>query len=172
MNSSLISLEVSVIAIGLVLMLADFFVPAERRRFICYAGIVALGALLLINLSGNGVCDIQGTAFNGSYINDGLAIFFKRFFIIAAILVLFIAAEFADKFAAGAVAEYYSLIVFALAGILKLTPLLPVACLLLYELRVAWTARQEQGAWRRPASLAAGLSAGLLLFALVIPAAM
>ena len=118
MNSSLISLEVSVIAIGLVLMLADFFVPAERRRFICYAGIVALGALLLINLSGNGNCDIQGTAFNGAYINDGLAIFFKRFFMIAAILVLFIAAEFADKFAAGAVAEYYSLIVFALAGML------------------------------------------------------
>ncbi|HTB84691.1 MAG TPA: NADH-quinone oxidoreductase subunit N [Candidatus Sulfotelmatobacter sp.] len=118
MNSSLISLEVSVIAIGLVLMLADFFVPAERRRFICYFGIVALGALLLINLSGNGNCDIQGTAFNGAYINDGLAIFFKRFFMIAAILVLFIAAEFADKLAAGAVAEYYSLIVFALAGML------------------------------------------------------
>jgi hypothetical protein len=63
-------------------------------------------------------------------------------------------------------------IVFALAGILKLTPLLPVACLLLYEVRVAWTAKQEPGAWRRPASLAAGLSVGLLLFALVIPAAL
>jgi NADH-quinone oxidoreductase subunit N len=118
MNTSLIGLEISVIGLGLVLMLADFFVPAERRRFIGYAGIATLGTLLLINLSGNGNCDVLGTAFNGSYINDGLAIFFKRFFIIAAILVLFIAAEFADKFSAGAVAEYYSLVVFALAGML------------------------------------------------------
>jgi NADH-quinone oxidoreductase subunit N len=118
MNTSLIGLEISVIGLGLVLMLADLFVPTERRRFIGYAGIAALGTLLLINLSGNGNCDILGTAFNGAYINDGLSLFFKRFFLVAAILVLFIAAEFADKFAAGAVAEYYSLVVFALAGML------------------------------------------------------
>jgi hypothetical protein len=34
MNASLISLEISVIGLGLVLMLADFFVPAERRKFV------------------------------------------------------------------------------------------------------------------------------------------
>jgi len=118
MNSSLIGLEISVIGLGLVLMLADFFVPADRRRFIGYAGIVALGFLLLMSLSGDGRCCQSGTAFNGAFINDGLSLFFKRFFIVAAILVLFIAAEFADKFAAGAVAEYYSLIVFALSGML------------------------------------------------------
>jgi hypothetical protein len=43
MNSSLIMLEISVIGLGLVLMLADLFVPAERRRFIGYAAIAALG---------------------------------------------------------------------------------------------------------------------------------
>ena len=64
-------------------------------------------------------------------------------------------------------------IVFALAGILKLTPLLPVACLLLYEIRVAWGSRREDShVWRRPVSLAAGLGVGLLLFALLIPAAL
>lgn len=113
MNSSLISLEISVIVIGLVLMLADLFVPAERRHLIGYAGIVALGILLFINLSDT---PVTGTAFNGAYINDGLAIFFKRFFIVAAILVLFIAAEFSDRIVAAA--EYYSLILFALAGML------------------------------------------------------
>jgi len=106
----------SVIGLGLVLMLADLFVPAERRRFIGYAAIAALGFLLAINLSGNGNCSLTGTAFHGEFINDGLALFFKRFFIIAAMLVLFIAAEFADRLAA--VAEYYSLILFALAGML------------------------------------------------------
>jgi NADH-quinone oxidoreductase subunit N len=59
---------------------------------------------------------VTGTAFNGAFVNDGLSIFFKRLFLAAAILVLFIAAEFADRIAAAA--EYYSLILFALAGML------------------------------------------------------
>ncbi len=120
MNASLnyIGLEISVIGLGLVLMLADLFVPAERRKYIGYAAIAALGVLLLASFSGNGSCSNFGTAFNGGFVNDGLSLFFKRFFLIAAILVLFIAAEFSDRLAAGAIAEYYSLIVFALAGML------------------------------------------------------
>ena len=57
-----------------------------------------------------------GTAFHGEFVNDNLALFFKRFFIVAAILVLFIAAEFSDRIVA--TAEYYSLVLFALAGML------------------------------------------------------
>jgi NADH-quinone oxidoreductase subunit N len=116
MNASLISLEMSVIGLGLVLMLADLFVPPARRRFIAYAAIGALGFLLCASLSGNGSCSLAGTAFNGEFINDGLSLFFKRFFMVAAILVLFIAVEFSDRMVAAA--EYYSLIVFALAGML------------------------------------------------------
>jgi NADH-quinone oxidoreductase subunit N len=111
-------LEISVIGLGLVLMLADLFVPAERRRFIGYAAIVALGVLLVTSLSGNGSCGQFGTAFGGMFVNDALSLFFKQLFIVAAILVLFMAAEFADKLAEGSVAEYYSLILFALAGML------------------------------------------------------
>lgn len=120
MNASLnfIGLEIGVIGLGLVLMLADFFIPAERRRFAAYIGIGVLGFLLLMSLSGNGTCSNFGTAFNGSFVNDGLSLFFKQFFLVAAILVLFIAAEFSDRFAAGSIAEYYSLVIFALAGML------------------------------------------------------
>jgi len=118
MNSSLIMLEMSVIGLGLVLMLADLFVPAERRRFIGYAAIAALGVLLVTSLSGNGSCGQFGTAFGGMFVNDALSLFFKQLFIVAAILVLFMAAEFSDKLAEGSVAEYYSLILFALAGML------------------------------------------------------
>jgi len=116
MNASLISLEISVVVLGLVLMLADLFMPAERRKYIGYAAIAALGVLLVASLSGHGSCSATGTAFAGSFINDGLSLFFKRFFIIAAILVLFIAVEFSDRLVA--ISEYYSLIVFALAGML------------------------------------------------------
>jgi NADH-quinone oxidoreductase subunit N len=117
MNASSITLEICVIALGVVLMLADFWMPAERKKFAAYAAIAALGGLLLISLSGDGVCTVFGTAFNGAFVEDGLALFFKRFFLVAAILVLFMAAEFSDRIAAG-ISEYYSLIVFALAGML------------------------------------------------------
>ena len=117
MNASSITLEICVIALGTILMLADFWMPAERKKFAAYAAIAALGGLLLISLSGDGVCSQFGTAFNGAFVEDALALFFKRFFIVAAILVLFMSAEFSDRIAAG-ISEYYSLIVFALAGML------------------------------------------------------
>jgi len=69
--------------------------------------------LLVTNL---GDC-ATGTAFNGMFVEDGLAVFFKRFFIVAAILVLFMSVEFSDCIASG-ISEYYSLIVFALSGML------------------------------------------------------
>jgi len=117
MNSELISLEISVIGLGVLLLLADLVMPPERRRFLGYAAIAALGLLLLTSLSGHGSCTLTGTAFNGSFVEDALAVFFKRFFIIAAILVLFMSVEFSDHIATG-ISEYYSLIVFALSGML------------------------------------------------------
>jgi NADH-quinone oxidoreductase subunit N len=116
MNSSLITLELCVIAIGIVLMLADFWMPAERKKFLAYAAIAALGGLLLVSLGGDGICSQFGTAFSGSFVEDPLALFFKRLFLVAAILVLFLSAEFSDRLAG--VSEYYSLILFALAGML------------------------------------------------------
>src|SRR5208282_3462241 len=81
------------------------------------AAIAALGLLLLTGLSGHGSCSLTGTAFNGAFVEDGPAVFFKRFFIVAAILVLFMSVEFSDRLAAG-ISEYYTLIVFALSGML------------------------------------------------------
>ena len=113
MNASLLNLEIWVVVLGLVLMLADFWMPAERKRFLGYAAAAALAVLLVMNL---GNC-ATGTAFNGMFVQDGLAVFFKRFFIVAAILVLFMAVEFSDRITSG-ISEYYSLIVFALSGML------------------------------------------------------
>ena len=117
MNASLMTLEVCVMALGVVLMLADFWLPADRKKFAGYAAVAALAGLLFLSFGGCGCCSLSGTAFNGMFVEDGLAVFFKRFFLIAAILVLFMAVEFSDRIAGG-VSEYYSLIVFALSGML------------------------------------------------------
>jgi len=110
------TLEFWVIALGIVLMLADFFfaVTPQRKKALAYLGIAAL-AVMLLTLLGNDAP--TGTAFNGSFVEDPLAIFFKRFFLVAAILVLFLTSEFSENILAS-IPEYYSLVIFALTGML------------------------------------------------------
>ncbi|MBC8096091.1 MAG: NADH-quinone oxidoreductase subunit N [Akkermansiaceae bacterium] len=117
MNLSLISLELCVVALGLIVLLADLWLPADRKRPLGYAAAAALGGLLIVSFTGCGSCSVEGSGFGGMFVQDGLSIFFKRFFLLAAILVLIMAVEFSDRIAAG-ISEYYSLIIFALAGML------------------------------------------------------
>lgn len=116
MNASLMTLEIWVIVLGIVLMLAEFFlcVSPERKRFLAWLAIAALGVMLLTIMGGDAP---TGVAFNGAFVEDPLAIFFKRFFLVAAMLVLFLASEFSDKISSG-ISEYYSLVIFALSGML------------------------------------------------------
>ncbi len=117
MNLSLMSLEISVVALGLVVLLADLWLPAERKRALGYAAAATLGLLLLNSFTSHCSCGTFGEACGGMFVQDGLSVFFKRFFLLAGTLVLILAVEFSDRIAAG-VSEYYSLIVFALAGML------------------------------------------------------
>jgi len=121
MNLSLMSLELSVVALGIVVLLADLWLPAERKRALGYAATAALTLLFINTFTGHCSCSLADgpapTAFGGMFVQDALSVFFKRFFLLAAILVLVLAVEFADRIAAG-ISEYYSLIVFALAGML------------------------------------------------------
>src|SRR5579872_1372384 len=117
MNLPFISLEACVLTLGLVVLLADLWLPVERKKSLGYAAAAALGFLLIINLSGYGNCTATGTAFDGMFVQDALSIFFKRFFLLAAIIVLLMIAEFSDRVASG-ISEYYSLVLFALVGML------------------------------------------------------
>jgi NADH-quinone oxidoreductase subunit N len=117
MNLSLISLEVCVMTLGLIVLMADLWLPAERKKFLGYAAAVGLGILLVINLTGTGSCTAPGNAFHDMFVQDALSIFFKRFFLLAAIIVLLMIAEFSDQIAAG-ISEYYSLVLFSLVGML------------------------------------------------------
>lgn len=118
MNLSLISLELSVAALGLIMLLADLWLPPERKRAMGYAAAAALILLFANSFTSHCSCALVGqSGFGGMFVQDTLSVFFKRFFLLAAILVLVMAVEFSDRIAAG-ISEYYSLIVFALAGML------------------------------------------------------
>src|ERR1700722_13087596 len=66
-------------------------------------------------------------------------------------------------------AWFFAGLVFAAAGILKLTPLLPVACLILYDGVVSLGRSSAVVPRQRAASLTAGLGTGLVFFALLLP---
>ena len=111
------SLELTVAALGIVVLLADLWLPAERKRTLGYAAAAVLGLLFLNSFTSHCSCALTGDAFDGMFVQDALSVFFKRFFLLAGALVLVLAVEFSDRIAAG-VSEYYSLIIFALTGML------------------------------------------------------
>jgi len=121
MNLSLMSLEISVVALGILVLLADLWLPAERKRALGYVAAAALTLLFLNTFTSHCSCSLKDGLVNSTagemFIQDGLSVFFKRFFLLAAVLVLVLAVEFSDRIAVG-LSEYYSLIIFALAGML------------------------------------------------------
>src|SRR5581483_3948280 len=73
MNLSLISLELCVTALGLLVLVADLWLPADRRRFLGYLVAAALGVLFLNSFTGHCSCALIGqTGFGGMFIQDAL----------------------------------------------------------------------------------------------------
>src|SRR3954466_1586282 len=115
MNLSLMSLEIAVVLLGLGVLLLDLWIAPEHKRKLGY--LAALALLLLLFCSMDMKSSEPQFAANNAYVLDAMALFFKRFFLIAAVIVLIVAAEFSDQIEAG-ISEYYSLIIFALAGMM------------------------------------------------------
>jgi NADH-quinone oxidoreductase subunit N len=116
MNASLMILEIAVLVLGLGVLLLDLWTPAEQKRQLGYGAAVALGLILVFSFFKFDGATTQ-YAFGQSYVLDNLSLFFKRFFLLAAIIVLIMAVEFADRIATG-ISEFYSLVVFALSGMM------------------------------------------------------
>jgi len=117
MNASLMILEIAVLVLGLGLLLLDLWTPPDRKWLLGYGAAAALALVLGYSFIKFGLAAAPQTAFGHSYILDGLALFFKRFFLLAAIIVLLMAVEFSDRIES-AISEFYSLVVLALAGMM------------------------------------------------------
>jgi NADH-quinone oxidoreductase subunit N len=114
MNFSYLILEILVVALGLGLLLAGLWTPREHKKTLGYMAAAFLASLLVGTFF---VSAPNAVAFGGTFVLDDFALFFKRFFLLAAIIVLVITVAFSDRVLAG-ISEYYALIVFALAGML------------------------------------------------------
>ncbi len=118
MNLFLLSHELCALLLGLLILLVDLWLPPSEKRKLGYAAAAGIGVLLIYSLVQFSVGTI-GTqyAFGGMYVLDPLALFFKRFFLVATLIVMLMSVEFADRIEAG-IAEYYALILFAMTGMM------------------------------------------------------
>ena len=119
MNLLLLSHELLVLALALGLILVDLWLPPAAKRKLGYVAAAGVGLILLYSLCCVRLAPGQPVpyAFGQMYALDALALFFKRFFLLAALIVLLMSVEFADRIASG-VAEFYALTLFALSGML------------------------------------------------------
>jgi NADH-quinone oxidoreductase subunit N len=112
---NLILIEIAVIACGLALLLIDLWTPSENKKQLGYVAAAFLGLVLLGSFAWHPAGVQYG--FNNSFVIDSFALYFKRFFLLAAIFVLIISVDFADRIPVG-ITEFYALILFALSGML------------------------------------------------------
>ena len=112
-----IQLEVMVVALGLLVLLADLFLSESARRSLGWVAAGALGLVFLLSFRESFVGLADGKAFGCIYRLDGLALFFKRFFLVTAIFVLIFAMDFASRLKGG-MSEYLAFILFALSGMM------------------------------------------------------
>lgn len=115
MNVFLTTLEMAVVALALMVLLADLWVAPEHKRRLGYAASFSLFLIFCASFQLDASKPLY--AFGNAYVMDDLAIFFKRFFLLAGSLVLLLGAEFASRVRAG-LAEMYALMLFALTGMM------------------------------------------------------
>jgi len=116
MNFSSIAPEIVVTALALIILLVDLWTPAEIKPKLGY--LAALGLVVVFGLTlARPIGAPHSASFDGMLDVDGIALFFKRFFVVAAIAVIFMGMEFAARIADG-IAEFYALTLIALAGMM------------------------------------------------------
>ncbi len=113
-NLYAIQLEVLLVVLALGTLLGDAFRPNQSARNLGYFLATLLGIVLLYSFTLTGGSE---TFFNGLYRLDAFAIFFKRLFLLATIMVLVMGAEFAERLPSGA-AEFFALILLCATGML------------------------------------------------------
>ena len=105
------------LGLAFLILLADLWLPPTFRRKLGYTAAAGVLVILLYSLFAFSTGAPAQHAFGNMYVLDDLALFFKWFFLLAALIVLIMSVEFSDRIETG-ISEFYSLILFALSGML------------------------------------------------------
>ena len=153
MNFSLLKLEMATCGLAMLVLMLEVFVKRRDRRFLGYLGAVGLLAILVWSYCPSATAGgfTMGSGFGGMWVNDPMALFFKRLFLVGTALVLVMSVGFARQLEGG-VGEFFALLMFACTGMmltasvndfLMLFVALETVTMSFYIL-VAWLRRQQQ----------------------------
>jgi NADH-quinone oxidoreductase subunit N len=114
MNLPLLTLEIAVAGLALLVLLLDLWTAPQfksRLGFVTVAGLLIILAASFLNEPGGWATPRAMLA------QDGLAVFFQRIFLVAAIFVVLMARESADRIPMG-IGEFHVIVLMALTGMM------------------------------------------------------
>jgi len=109
-------LELAVFGLALMVFIFDLALKKQKQSFV--SGLSLLGVVGILGLAL--FAAPSGSAFKGSIVNDGLALFFKRFFLLAAMVGLLGSHGYARSDFGKRAGEYYFLFLISLSGMMLL----------------------------------------------------
>ncbi|MCC6408734.1 MAG: NADH-quinone oxidoreductase subunit N, partial [Planctomycetes bacterium] len=117
MNSwiHVLSLDLAVVAIAAAVMLVDALLSLRGKSL----GWLVAAALTGV-LAASFFVDVAGVTPHGAYVSDAWVLFFKRVFLVAAILGILGSIDWLEQRASRRQAEYYALVLFSLVGMMLL----------------------------------------------------
>ena len=110
--------EIGLIALAIAALCLDIFLPDNEKRgkILANLGLVGIAALLVTLCASRGNF---GTSLNGTFVQDGLAFFFKILFLLAGFFTIFMAREYQARLKRGH-GEFILLLLLGLIGMLFL----------------------------------------------------
>ena len=115
MNFSLLTTELLTVGLALFLLVIDLIIPdKESRRGLGYLAIIGLAGIIGYTYT---LLGIQGTFYQGLFILDNYAVFFKLLFLTAALLTILFSFDYVDRMHRWQ-GEFYALLVFVVVGMM------------------------------------------------------
>ncbi len=113
-----VALELSLLALALLVFVADLLLPAEQKRGLGALTALGLGAILAASC-----CWVrpEGVTFWGTYVSDGVGLYLKQVLLVAGLLGALGSIDHVDRHFPARQGEHYLMMLCSLTGMLLLT---------------------------------------------------
>jgi len=113
-----ISLELGLLAVALLVLVADLLLGAQEKRGLGPLAAVGVAALLGASFFLPG---LDSGEFAGAYVSDSAGLYFKQVLLLAGLIAILGSVDHVDRFFPSRQGEHYLLLLFSLTGMLLLT---------------------------------------------------
>lgn len=115
MTIGLLTSEITILILALVVIIFDILMPVqETRRSLGYIAACGIFGILIYTFTQYGTA---ATVYNGFFVVDNFALFFKQIFLVATLLTILFSFDYIEKLTPNR-GEFYALMLFALVGMM------------------------------------------------------